>query len=152
MCQSKKILIEVKYFNYRASFLRNGEGLIWPGLPNPNFRNQEFFLKNQELIRRFSPKNQETFSRNQKENKTVSRSFFFEKTKIFTLTNVCNFAFYEASNGKICLTKQNKEKQRKIITYSLFYWSFRTCSFKNINKTCANNPVRQASKKTHKTA
>jgi hypothetical protein len=25
-------------------------------LPNPNFRNQEFFVKKQELIRRFSPK------------------------------------------------------------------------------------------------
>jgi len=49
---------------------------------------------------------------------------FFEKAKIFTLTNVCNFGFYQASNGKVCLTKRNKEKQRKIITYSLFYWSF----------------------------
>jgi hypothetical protein len=29
------------------------------GLPNPNFRKQEFFLKNQDLIRRFFSKNQE---------------------------------------------------------------------------------------------
>ncbi len=53
------------------------------GLPNPNFRNQEFFVKKQKLIRRFSPKNQErnqeTFCRNQKENRTVSRTFFAEK-------------------------------------------------------------------------
>jgi hypothetical protein len=36
------------------------------GLPNPNFRNQEFFVKNQELIRRLflenQEKNQEVFS------------------------------------------------------------------------------------------
>jgi hypothetical protein len=45
------------------------------GLPNPNFKNQEFFMKNQELIRRFFPKNQEenqkTSSRNQMENRKV---------------------------------------------------------------------------------
>ncbi len=46
------------------------------GLPNPNFRNQEFSVKNQESIRRFFSKNQETCSRNQKENRRVSRSFF----------------------------------------------------------------------------
>jgi hypothetical protein len=32
------------------------------GLPNPNFRNQEFFVKNQELIRRLFLENQEVFS------------------------------------------------------------------------------------------
>jgi hypothetical protein len=36
------------------------------GLPNPNFRNQEFFVKNQELIGRLflgnQKKNQEVFS------------------------------------------------------------------------------------------
>ena len=62
----------------------------------------------------------------------------FEKAKIFTLTNVYNFGFYQTSNEKVCLTKRNKEKQRKIITYSWFYWSFRSCSFKNINKTDIN--------------
>jgi len=59
---------------------------------------------------------------------------FFEKAKIFTLTNVYNFGFYQTSNEKVCLTKRNKEKQGKIITYNLFYWSFRNCSFKNIKK------------------
>jgi hypothetical protein len=29
-----------------------------PGLPNPNFRNQDFFVKNQQLIRRFFLGNQ----------------------------------------------------------------------------------------------
>jgi hypothetical protein len=47
-----------------------------PGLPNPNFRNQGFFVKNQELIRRFSPKKSEgksgDFSRSQKENRSVA--------------------------------------------------------------------------------
>jgi hypothetical protein len=31
------------------------------GLPNPNFRNQEFFVKNQELIRRLFLENQEVW-------------------------------------------------------------------------------------------
>jgi hypothetical protein len=31
----------------------------YPGLPNPTFRNQEFFVKNQEFNRRFFLENQE---------------------------------------------------------------------------------------------
>jgi hypothetical protein len=63
---------------------------------------------------------------------------FFKKAKIFTLTNVCNFGFHQTNNEKVCLTKRNKAKQRKLITCSLLYWSFRSCSFKNINKTGIN--------------
>jgi hypothetical protein len=34
------------------------------GLPNPNYRNQKFFIKNQELIRRFFLENQDVFPKN----------------------------------------------------------------------------------------
>jgi len=45
--------------------------IVQPGLPNPNFRNQEFFVKNQELISRLflenQEKNQEVFSMNRRQ-------------------------------------------------------------------------------------
>ncbi len=72
-------------------------------------------MKKQELILRFSSKNQErnqeTFSRNDKENRAVSRTFF-EKARIFTLTNVYNFGFYQTRNEKLCLITGSKEKQK----------------------------------------
>ncbi len=111
-------------------------------------------MKNQVLISRFFPKklgeNSADFSRNQKENRTVSRSFFFEKAKISAITNVRNFGFYQASNENVYLTKGNKEKQEKIITYSLFYWSFGSCSCKKILKKQVQIRFKKSSKNKKK--
>jgi hypothetical protein len=108
-----------------------------PGLLNPNFRNQEFFVKKQELIRRFSPKNQErnqeTFCRNQKENRTVTY-FFFGKARI-PLSQMFKISVFNKQVMKRSVLLSGTKKNRKIITYSLFYCSFRSCSLKNLNKT-----------------
>jgi len=90
---------------------------LHPGLPNPNFRNQEFFLKNQELIRRFFPKNQvenqETFSRNQKKNKTVSRSFSLKKQRFSLSQMFATLLFTKRVMERFVLlskTKKNRER------------------------------------------
>jgi len=56
----------------------------------------DFLQKNQE-------ENQGNFLESRR--KTGVLRSIFEKAKIFALTNVCNFGFYQASNEKICLTK-----------------------------------------------
>jgi hypothetical protein len=96
------------------------------GLPNPNFRNQEFFVKKQELIRRSFSKtqerNQETFSRNQKENRTVSRTFF-GKARI-PLSQMFIVSVFNKRVMKRSVLLTETKKNRKIIIYSLFYCSF----------------------------
>jgi len=43
-------------FWYYISLMLASGPLLDSGLPSPNFRNQEFFVKNQELIRRLFSK------------------------------------------------------------------------------------------------
>jgi hypothetical protein len=55
------------------------------GLPNPNFRNQQLFMKKQELIRRFSPNIQERKSGeflSKPERKQDGVTYFFRKSRI----------------------------------------------------------------------
>ena len=51
-----------------------------PGLPNPNFTNQVFFVKNQELIRRF-------FLENQEKNQEISCKESKDNQEIFPLNS-----------------------------------------------------------------
>jgi hypothetical protein len=65
------------------------------GVPNPSFRKQEFFIKNQELVRRFFSKkqgeNQEIFFAKSGEN-IRHQIFFCSRNKTVTIANVCNFS------------------------------------------------------------
>jgi hypothetical protein len=108
--------------------------IVQPGLPNPNFRNQEFFVKNQELIRRFSIENQgesqEPFSKkirklsgdifkksgglsegflNQAKQEKI-RQFSLGKAKLSLLKTLVT-CLYQASNGNNCLTSEIKKTE-----------------------------------------
>ncbi len=54
----------------------------YSGLPNPNFRNQEFFVKNQELISRFFLENQEKSGGFPKNQERIRRLFEEIRRKI----------------------------------------------------------------------
>jgi hypothetical protein len=68
---------------------------------------------------------QETCSRNQKETGQYHES----KDSIFII-----LVFNERVMKRSVLLSETK-KNRKMITYGLFYCSFRSCSLKNISKT-----------------
>jgi hypothetical protein len=95
--------------------------VIGTGLPNPNFRNQGFFIKNQELIRRFfSQKSGEKSGSFSKESETIRRfcqkiwrnirQFSLGKAKLSLLQTLVA-CLYQASNGNNCLTSEIKERK-----------------------------------------
>jgi hypothetical protein len=75
------------------------------GLPNPNFRNQEFFVKNQELIRRFflknQEKNQEVFPKNRRQ------SGDFVKKSGGTSEGFFKIRLHKRTSDSFLLEKQN---------------------------------------------
>jgi len=104
-------------------------------LPNPNFRNQDFFVKNQQFIRRFfleiPEKNQALFSQrirklsgdifkksegisesflNQTKQESI-RPFSLEEAKLSLLQTRVTW-LYQASNGNNCLTGEIMERER----------------------------------------
>jgi hypothetical protein len=109
--------------------------VLYSGLPNPNLRNQEFFVKNQQFIRRFFLENQEKnqalfFQRirkpsgdifkksegisesflNQAKQESI-RQFSLGEAKLSLLQTLV-ICLYQVSNGHNCLTSEIKERER----------------------------------------
>ena len=103
--------------------------ILGSGLPNLNFRNQDIFLKNQELIRRFFPKTQE---KNQEiyflyQTKTRKHRICFSwRSKTVTFATVCNFF--------LAMLRSGQEGRRLKKVFHPRWYKFFFCQEKRMKK------------------